>query len=254
MADDDTQNGSDAPVEGADGGGGGGGGADGGGGGAGNGEGGARTPARAPQPASQNEVLSLSQLIGGPIHALVDAEAHSAQATARFIRNVGFRPPAGGTFDELGDLQMARFTTKRPRESGGEETVDVQIPVLSMLPIPALQIRDAQLDYVVKVIQAEVIDPPPGAAAELIAARKEGISVDQPATMRATFANETSRSSRRSMDMLVKMRVRVEQADMPEGLARLLRLAAEEVSLVPRTDTETETDTSPSDDTEPAGG
>ena len=45
---------------------------------------------------SQNAVLSLAQLIGSPIHALVDAEAQSAMATARFIRTVGFEPPEDG--------------------------------------------------------------------------------------------------------------------------------------------------------------
>ena len=45
---------------------------------------GGATPARQ-QPEPQSEVLSLSQLIGGPIHALVDAEAQSAMATARLM-------------------------------------------------------------------------------------------------------------------------------------------------------------------------
>ena len=184
-------------------------------------------------PEPQSDVLSLSQLIGGPIHALVDAEAQSAMATARFIRNVGFRPSDDGAPGDLGDLQMARFTAKRRLENGGEEAFEVQIPMLSMLPIPALQIRDAELDYVVKVIQTEVMPKARGNATQLFTAEEDGPVIEAPATMRATFASGSRGGNRRSMDMLVKRRVHIEQADMPAGLSRLLNLAAEEVSRVP---------------------
>jgi hypothetical protein len=53
---------------------------------------------------------------------------------------------------------------------------------------------------------------------------------DPPATMRATFASEPRAGARRSMDMLLKMKVRIEQADMPAGLAKLLNVAGESLS------------------------
>jgi hypothetical protein len=128
----------------------------------GNGNGDSSVPAEQGSPARpseepQREVLSLSQLIGAPIHALVDAEAQSAMATARFIRNVGFKPPEDGDLGDLGDLQMARFKSTRRGEDGEEEDFEVQIPLLTLLPIPALQIQDAELEYYVKVIQTETL-------------------------------------------------------------------------------------------------
>ncbi len=199
-----------------------------GGNGGGNGGTGARASGDLPEP--QSDVLSLSQLIGAPIHALVDAEAQSAMATARFVRDVGFTGPKEGEpggMGDLGDLQMARFTRKRRNADGTEEDVEVQIPLLSMLPIPALQIKDAELDYTVKIVQTEVL---PGREAEInrIAGPKRmGPSREPPATLRATFARDPSADSRRSIDMLVKMKLRIEQADMPGGLAQLLALAGE---------------------------
>lgn len=204
----------------------------------GNGNGGAGDGDAAPVPRSsppepQSEVLSLSQLIGAPIHALVDAEAQSAMATARFIRNVGFTPPRDGEAGDFGDLQMARFTTRRQLENGEEEAVEVQIPMLTLLPIPALQIRDASLEYVVKVIQTEALPAAHRQVVETLGERDSMPRIEPPATMRATFASDSRSSGRRSMDMLVKMQVRIEQADMPAGLSRLLNLAGEAVSRAP---------------------
>lgn len=180
-------------------------------------------------PEPQNDVLSLAQLIGAPIHALVDAEAQAAMATARFIRAVGFtgNPDDGDGMGDLGDLQMARFTRRRRNADGTEDDVEVQIPLLSMLPIPALQIKDAELDYTVKIVQTEAMPSREAEVNRLMGPKRMGPLREGPATLRATFARDARPSDRRSVDMLVKMKLRIEQADMPGGLAQLLALATE---------------------------
>lgn len=199
------------------------------------GDGGDQQPAPAgPAEPGQNDVLSLSQLIGAPIHALVDAEAQSAMATARFIRTVGFDESRDGKPGDLGDLKMASFKTSRPDERGVDEEVEVTVPLLTLLPIPALQIQNAELEYLVKVLQTETL---PVHRQEMVRdlladpEDKKKISRDPPATMRATFAGEPRSANRRSMDMLLKMKVNIEQADMPAGLSRLLNLATETVNM-----------------------
>ena len=187
-------------------------------------------------PEPQSDVLSLAQLIGAPIHALVDAEAQSAMATARFVRSVGFTGPKadeGGGMGDLGDLQMARFTRRRRNADGTEEDVEVQIPLLSLLPIPALQIKDAELDYTVKIIQTEALPQRQAEVNQLMKPRDAGPLREPPATLRAAFAREARPGDRRSVDMLVKMKLRIEQADMPGGLAQLLALASETSSQRP---------------------
>lgn len=198
----------------------------------GNGGGGAGPRASGELPEPQSEVLSLSQLIGAPIHALVDAEAQSAMATARFVRAVGFTGDGDGMGD-LGDLQMARFTRKRRNADGTEEDVEVQIPLLSLLPIPALQIKDAELDYTVKIVQTEALPQRQAEVNQLIKPQDAGSLREPPATLRATFAREPREGDRRSVDMLVKMKLRIEQADMPGGLAQLLALASETTRQTP---------------------
>ena len=187
------------------------------------GRGGGVPTAPAPRAGPQASVLSLAQLIGAPIHALVDAEAQSAMATARFIRLVGFTGDGDG-MGELGDLQMARFRRRRRNTDGKDEDVEVEIPLLSMLPIPALQIRDAELEYTVRIIQTEAIQSQGDTEQSMMVKTPDGEPV---ATLRASFARDPRSDGRRSTDMLVKMKLRIEQADMPAGLAQLLALASE---------------------------
>ncbi|GAB4357578.1 MAG: hypothetical protein Kow00114_09220 [Kiloniellaceae bacterium] len=203
-------------------------GSNGGNGGSGDGGAAAGTP-RGELPEPQSGVLSLAQLIGAPIHALVDAEAQSAMATARFVRAVGFTGPADGSdgMGDLGELQMARFTRRRRNADGTEEDVEVQIPLLSMLPIPALQIKDAELDYTVKIVQTEALPQRQAEVNQLMTPQQQGPLREPPATLRAAFARDPRPGDRRSVDMLVKMKLRIEQADMPGGLAQLLALATE---------------------------
>lgn len=174
----------------------------------------------------KDSALSLTQLIGAPIRALVEAEAQAAMATANFIRSVGFVQDGSGNFGKLGDLQMASFLRKRRNAQGEEETVEVQIPLLTMLPIPALQIRDAELEYTVKILDTELSRSDSPAALQASALGMP----DVPATLRATLARDTRSEHRRSLDMLVKMKVNIEQSDMPAGLAKLLSISAESVN------------------------
>ena len=173
-------------------------------------------------PSQKNSALSLSQLIGAPIQALIEAEAQAAIATAQFIRNVGFTPDPDRPLNELGELQMARFSRTRRNAQGEEEIYQVEIPLITMLPIPALQIRDAELEYTVKVLDTEVTSRD---SRDAVQSNTLGLK-DPPATLRATLARD-GRSNRRSLDMLLKMKVNIEQSDMPTGLAKLLNLTAE---------------------------
>ena len=177
---------------------------------------------------ANTSALSLSQLIGAPIQALIEAEAQAAMATAQFIRNVGFTrgENASTSMNELGDLQMARFNHTRIDPDGNEESFQVEIPLITMLPIPALQIRDAELEYTVKVLDTEVTSV---GSREAVEASSLGLK-EAPATLRATLARDVRSDQRRSLDMLLKMKVNIEQSDMPAGLAKLLNMTVNNIS------------------------
>ncbi|WP_317933232.1 DUF2589 domain-containing protein [Halioxenophilus sp. WMMB6] len=171
--------------------------------------------------------LSLAQLIGAPIHALIDAEAQAALTTANFIRNMGFE--GGDHPGDLGPMRMASFRHNRTNNNGEQSTIQVDLPFLSLLPIPALQIKDAELEYTVKVLRTETDNSFSKESLQQQALQPSPL-IEQPAIMRASLAPESSASKRgRSLDMLVKMKVTVQQSDIPAGLGRLLNYMSDNI-------------------------
>src|SRR5262249_43715001 len=105
---------------------------------------------------SDKEILNLYQLIGAPLLAVVQAETQAAQVSAQFIKHVGFeRRPSlstdaatnitgdrdleeGGHF---GDLKMVKFRHQVRDGQGRSETRQIDVPALSLFPIPLLQVK-----------------------------------------------------------------------------------------------------------------
>jgi len=177
----------------------------------------------------KNEVtaLSLYQLLGAPLHALIDAETQAAQATADFITRLGFVRPdgteAGG--DDLGKLRMASFSHEKRGPDGKPRTIKVEVPFLSLLPIPALQIKDAEFDFYLKILDTYPMDGAKDAE------EKRGRNGIAPIDLKATLGQEPRRGAeRRSVEVQMKAKIRVEQADVPAGLSRLFHIMEQQIT------------------------
>ncbi len=204
-------------------------------------------PKDRPQQGSDYGALTLYQLIGAPLKALIDAEAQAAMATARYIEKVGFdpAPQAEGVAAEpfetpLGDLRTVKFKVRRPDAQGEAAESQVELPLLSMLPIPAMQIKNAELEYAVKILETRLREAPREQMGERVrqsvgtgTGARQGEAEDseldeqtgREVELTAVYgrSDEVSRQ-RHALDMQIRMKVNVEQADLPSGLARLLNL------------------------------
>ncbi len=185
---------------------------------------------------ANQSAMSLYQLMGAPLQALVEAESNAAFATARFIREVGFteKPQDGSdkSLEDFGNLRMVTFKHERTDSNGDTRTFKVEVPLLSLVPIPALQIKDANLDFYVRIVD----NPKVHQTMELENTEKnslmKGFSETMPRDMKGTIGREQSDVSRKSaLDMQIKVNIRMEQADVPAGLGRLFNLMSENVSI-----------------------
>ena len=195
---------------------------------------------------AEQTALSFYQLIGAPLYALVEAETYAAEATAQFIERVGFQRPAGEEAErppeDFGELRKVTFYQERRGPDAEPATYKVEVPLLSILPIPALQIKDAELEFAVKVIETISSDgagprtqaggvptegtPEEGAPSKLIPTPPR---IDLKAQMgRSRPAGPGVQKSQ--LDMQVYIKIRVEQADVPAGLSRLFNLMEESIS------------------------
>ncbi len=178
--------------------------------------------------------LSLHQLMGAPLQALVDAEAKAAFATAMFIKEVGFSKKEGEPEEDFGDLRMVTFRHDKIDADGNKRTFKVEVPLLSLVPIPALQIKDADLDFFVKIVE----NPKVTKTAEIEDTEKRlrlsGFSESPPRDLKGTIGRAQHGVSRKNaLEMQIKVRIRMEQADVPAGLGKLFNLMAENVTMRP---------------------
>lgn len=201
---------------------------------------------------SDKEVLSLYQLIGAPLMAVVQAEAQAAQASADFIKEVGFeraKAPATGTAatpepvttlqdgGNIGDLKMVQFTHEVRGTDGIVRTHQMNVPVLSLFPIPLLQVKDAEFDFAIRILDHVArgpqlptkTQPESKGQADLT----EFLSKNRVELKGAIARQPAPSSNQRTTDLQLRVKIRMEQADMPAGLMKLLSVLDQGISSAP---------------------
>jgi hypothetical protein len=195
----------------------------------------------------ERAALSFYQLLGAPLYALIEAESYAADATAQFIERVGFET-AQSTPDQpladMGKLRTISFKQERRDSEGRAASYKVEVPLLSILPIPAMQIREAELEFFVKIVDMVLEDRPKR--------RQNGKGASDPApkddreatvpgliadSKRIDFKTMMGRgqvsgtpTSQSAFDMQVHVKIKVAQADIPAGLSRLFNLMEQSIS------------------------
>src|SRR5262245_51333864 len=96
-------------------------------------------------PVSGREIASLdfANLIGGPLNAVVEAQAKSAITTANFIKEVGFQKD--------GKVVNVDFTYNRKNDNGSDQEFTLTLPFITMLPIPYITINSAEVEFNAKI-------------------------------------------------------------------------------------------------------
>lgn len=94
--------------------------------------------------------IPIEHLIGGPLVAASKASLMLARATAEYITTIGFDKARGGT------VRNVDFLFERPNQDAttGEviiEEIHIQLPLLSIVPIPNMQIKTLDLEFSIEV-------------------------------------------------------------------------------------------------------
>lgn len=103
--------------------------------------------------------LPMEQIIGGPMQALIKAQALAASTTADFITGVGLAqdPPDTGPLKvRTVEFQFEKNVPK-PDDSGFDtQTVKLTVPLLTIVPVPYLRIEQATIDFEANVSSTTV--------------------------------------------------------------------------------------------------
>ncbi|MBN2471011.1 MAG: DUF2589 domain-containing protein [Anaerolineae bacterium] len=180
--------------------------------------------------------LPLHDLIGATLVAIIEADAQAAQATLEFIETVGFVAPAkpeegAGEGIAAGALRMADFRYRKLDENNEVTDFVASVPVLSLVPIPALQVQDARFKLTAQItdIAAQETAKPQVNAPGALAARPATsiISKIQPRQYKL-LAKPVASSGTKDQETRGNFHLEVEitmgQADLPLGMEKLFNM------------------------------
>jgi hypothetical protein len=170
-------------------------------------------------PVSGQELATLdfANLIGGPLNAIVEAQAKSAITTANFIKEVGF--------DKKGEIVNVNFKYNRKDNDGRDQDFNLTVPFLTMLPIPYITIDTAEVEFNAKITSTTQSDVTSSFSQDLDA-EVGGNYWFVRASMKSktSYQRQSANSDREERTFDMRVYVRARNADMPAGTERLLNI------------------------------
>ena len=173
-----------------------------------------------------SQVMELQQLIAGPLVSTIEADTLSSRRYLEMLQLIAFEDVTEGDRN-IRRLRTLKFAYQETNVNGYRNKV-VSIPLVTLLPLPLLQIKEADFDFDINILDAvssgtvESFDYGEGKMDQ----KNEN---KRAFWLRASLASRNGSHSEKSEQQLsanMKVHVKMRQADMPAGLSNLLRLTA----------------------------
>ena len=173
---------------------------------------------------------SFGEILGGLMGAVIDAQAQAARATIDFIEDVG---TIEGSIDAdvIHELRNISFNYMKKDENGETAKYTLELPLLSLVEISAINIKTAKFSFYYDVTDIEdreieekatnVSPTSSGDGVELKAARK-WLEVKKPVNVVGRVNKETNTTSHIEKNAGIKVDVEFEKSSLPVGLDRVL--------------------------------
>lgn len=183
--------------------------------------------------------LNFESMIGGPLNAVIKAQAQSAVTSVDFIKAVGFDHDSSGN---ITGPTMVTFQYKKPVEetaSDGSTSITVKdfsltVPFLTMLPIPFIRVEETTIDFNAKItaVQESSSTSSHGLDTELKAKAGWGWGS---ASLKVNYSYKKSTSSSSKVERTYSMAVHVRavQDELPAGTERLLGILENAIEETP---------------------
>jgi hypothetical protein len=176
-----------------------------------------------PQIGTELSSIDFKSMIGGPLVAVIQAQAQSALATVDFIKSVGFAD------DETPIYVDFKYKKYVPDDDGVMEDKDfiLTVPILSLLPIPSIMIKDVTIDFNAKINSVQVSQSASNSSFGASLTANAGFkALAMTAKLSCSFSSSKSSSSSDKTDRTYSLAIHVHavQDELPEGLDRVLRI------------------------------
>jgi hypothetical protein len=155
--------------------------------------------------------IDISELIAAPLIAASESQSKLATHTANFIKTVGTK--------EDGSVNNVQFSYHTKKEDNTEVTNVIDVPLLSIVNIPNLAIKKAEVAFTIEVKSQSKHSTSrdiQGEAGGNVGWGPLGVKIGGSISTKSEYTRATDKSA--------KYDIRIEARDdgMPEGLARVL--------------------------------
>lgn len=180
--------------------------------------------------------IDFKSMIGGPLDAVVRAQAQSAQTSVDFIKAVGFDA-------DDGTPTMVTFSYMKPVEqtdSDGNVTgvtptkYDLTVPILTMLPIPFIRVEETTIAFNAKINSVQESTTTSSHDLSTTLSVKGGWGPVS-ASLKASYSYKKSNSSSSKIERTYSLSINVKavQDELPAGTERLLGILENSIQEVP---------------------
>lgn len=160
--------------------------------------------------------LDLANLIGGPLNAVVEAQAKAAITTVNFIKEAAF--------DKNGNALQVNFSYTRPDDDGKTREFNLSVPFLTMLPIPYITVKKATIDFNAKITSTVSADVADSLKTDTSLDVNSSWFVRAKLQSKVSYQKTTSSAAKEERTYDLHINVEACNEEMPAGTERLLTL------------------------------
>jgi len=165
--------------------------------------------------------LDFKSVIGGPLLACVDAQAQATLSTMNFIESVAFYKDAQGHQQ----ISTVAFSYTSLAANGSLASFTMNIPLITLVPIPYIEVREVKIDFNIKVNSVRNYAQTSSSnvlVAASLNARYMSNSLSFYVGVQSQSASSNSGEVKQEFSLQVS--VRAGQGDLPAGTQRMLGL------------------------------
>lgn len=215
-----------------------------------------------PNPGQELSSIDFESMIGGPLVAVINAQAQAAMSTVNFIKEVGFKKledeeEAGGDTSTEEPIYvsfkypkeivpyvpaiLADPTADPPVEAADYvpavyETQELKVPILTILPIPFIRIDTVTIDFNAKINSVEYRKTDSRLKISASTEAKAGWFFGSAKLKVSTsYQRNTQQGNTVNRTYSLAIHVRAVQDEMPAGMERMLSILEGVIMSTPAT-------------------
>ncbi len=213
-----------------------------------------------PTPGQELASIDFESMIGGPLIAVIHAQAQAAMSTVNFIKEVGFKAPtteqvAGGdteTKDPIYvtftyDKEVSPFVPAVEPDATATPPIvaaaaipavtqpqNLKVPILTMLPIPFIRIDETTVDFNAKINSVEYRKTVSNLKIDASTEAKAGWFFGS-AKLKVSTSYQRTSTQGNSVNRTYSLAVHVKavQDEMPAGMERILGILEDSITSIP---------------------